>query len=1015
MPEYTSMLRNQNISPIPTHNSSNAISTSISISNSNSKVSLNSNTDNDNGSISDTLSNLKELAYQYDITKNGRVTIPNVQWAYASQQYSHSYSKFDFQSWKFVDLSLLNNGKLVSGLSLIIINDIHECNIKTFQDYYVLQITVPTNPTSLSPSSLPSSFLFKFKNFKDYTTFLSTTIVWKNLRQSGKLNKWLYNNPKVDLNKPEEDILVSKLNVYAPIPNEIDDIEINTTPINPLYTREDYGWFKVDCHITSHGVLKFFYKNDILLNQIDIKQLFESEIRILHHSILGSSNVLYLGVIEELRKSHNLTSKTSNLEQLDKLLIDFDLRVDLENWFIILKSFTRLEYLGNKFIKDIYLRNERKLSLEIMESQFNDKYKSNSNDESWFYCELIMWDIPWFRSDIVKIDDLLSTFWKELIEIELPMSNNNEIKLLIKKSNNRDTYEIEGDNSDEIIGSCFITLDDLAGEINYLRKIPIYNLRNQVIGDLIVNLDKFENNILSTNKYKSFENILKNFKIEMLISYIEPKCTTKNLESWSTVLLDIYQSLQKEEEYLETLIKYELSDSNILLKNQEQQQILFKYNTIFRGNSILSKSLEKFTLRVGHEYLEKLLGEFIAKIQQEDLNCECDPKIEPESYEENYQNLLTYLEYLWNRIYNSTNDIPSNIKKQWKILRMNVELSVETEMKNNGPDDAKFKDVALNALSSFIFLRFICPAILNPKLYNLSRSHYSGKISRTLILIAKVLMMLSNRSEFQQHKESYLMKLNEDFIKKHGNEVLNYFDKVTLKKMDFSEKLFNMSNTNSNINNEEQNTSYLIDKYLSMDKLIRILTSDEQEGEIREEFNNIMKEDELVKEYQIEGFDDIEDDFLTSMIKEEDETFGNLLSKHEFKMNDIKKAAEKVVRECKSIENILEKNEDPEIYDDKSWKEFIDYIYENISIINGEVVQTNVVDDYGSDKKLPDKFNEIMKVIEQRGAIVKSQPKVIKRAEVPIVELKKEKSPPITEDKKKWFKLFKRKSTVFNK
>ena len=75
---------------------------------------------------------------------------------------------------------------MVSGLSLIIINGIHKRNIKTFQDYYVLQITVPTNSTLLLSSSLSSSFLFKFKNFKDYTTFLNTTIAKKKLHQSGQ-------------------------------------------------------------------------------------------------------------------------------------------------------------------------------------------------------------------------------------------------------------------------------------------------------------------------------------------------------------------------------------------------------------------------------------------------------------------------------------------------------------------------------------------------------------------------------------------------------------------------------------------------------------------------------------------------------------------------------------------------------------------------------------------------------------------------------------------------------------
>lgn len=977
---------------IPESTSTPPITSSANIVTSSSTNTVNSSTPSPERNILDVL---KKLSLK---NKGNTFKCSNVQWAYNADTTTSKNRKSSVSiktllnnsiNWNFVNLSITKDGKIMTGNSLLIVSELQQCDIQLFNFDLIIKITTCNNSSK--------SYFFKFNNFNNYLEFLSYLMIWHNLKQSGIVSKWNYHNSMIyNENLKPNEIIVCRFKIFGPLPLSSNaKININENgPENPVFpTPSDSnikeGWFTVIGHLLPTGILNLISETDgTLLYSINITLLFNSEIRILHHSILQNSNVLFLGFIDALRNDHdlNLSSTRSSFIQNDdfktvnRILIDFNLRIDLEDWFVALTSFTRLEYLGNQFIQknDHNLKISKEVSLEIMEAQFDNSIESliPHLKHSFLYCELILWDTPWFRSAIVKTDFQLSTFWKELINFQLPVSNINDFKILIKKSKSIDNYNIEGENSDEIIGSCFVS-SNLFKEVQFLQKIEILNLQNKTIGKLMINLSNIETNILPFQKYKSFENILMNLNINSLISYLEPKSNTKNLESWSIMLLDIYQSLNKENEYLETLMKYELSpidsltEANMISASNSIQSLSktassnsngtpnntnstnnyvntggnFRYHTIFRGNSMLSKSLEKYTVRVGHEYLEKLLGKFIEKIRVEDLNCECDPKMAPDSYKENYYNLLNYIEFLWGRIYSTTNDIPASIKNQWKNLRQNVELSV----------DLNDKETPLNALSSFIFLRFLCPAILSPKLYNLSKTHYSGKISRTLVLIAKVLMTFSNRSKFQNHKDPFLIPLNEDFLDKHRNEMMIYFDKVTFRKMDFNERLLDMSNivdriqlnTSKDILNELPTMPFLIDKYLNIAKLVSLLSKfyQEEKNEDEDSADVVVKdhfsespeiEDDVKNEkenkaevggdYQIEGFDEseFESDFLTSLINEENDALNEVLMKHEFTLNDLKKQSLVLLKETDHDEKVLEMAEIPEIIEgEESWDEFI--------------------------------------------------------------------------------------------
>ncbi|KAI8838617.1 hypothetical protein BC829DRAFT_404335 [Chytridium lagenaria] len=75
-------------------------------------------------------------------------------------------------------------------------------------------------------------------------------------------------------------------------------------------------------------------------------------------------------------------------------------------------------------------------------------------------------------------------------------------------------------------------------------------------------------------------------------------------------------------------------------------------------------------------------------------------------------------------------------------------------------------------VGSFLFLRFLIPAITSPDTYGLVDSRPSASARRGLILSGKVLTALCNDIEFST-KESYLMSMN-DFLRDHRDVVKEY-------------------------------------------------------------------------------------------------------------------------------------------------------------------------------------------------------------------------------------------------
>ncbi|KAK9459407.1 uncharacterized protein V1516DRAFT_654985 [Lipomyces oligophaga] len=195
-------------------------------------------------------------------------------------------------------------------------------------------------------------------------------------------------------------------------------------------------------------------------------------------------------------------------------------------------------------------------------------------------------------------------------------------------------------------------------------------------------------------------------------------------------------------------------------------------NLLFRGNSLLTKSLDTHMSRIGHDYLVATLGSVIKKIVDSDIYCEVDPaKIKEGSLlDENWKRLLVYMSLVWENIYKSASRCPPSMRRIFHTIRTNVE-------EKYGESSAL---ASYSGVSGFLFLRFFCPALLGPKLFGLIHDHPMANAQRTLVLLAKGLQGLANRSTFGA-KEPWMEPMNK-FVKLHISEVKGFILDVSTRR-----------------------------------------------------------------------------------------------------------------------------------------------------------------------------------------------------------------------------------------
>lgn len=138
----------------------------------------------------------------------------------------------------------------------------------------------------------------------------------------------------------------------------------------------------------------------------------------------------------------------------------------------------------------------------------------------------------------------------------------------------------------------------------------------------------------------------------------------------------------------------------------------------------------------GRPFLESSIGSVIRRICIERVSIEVDPLKTPKpnrDVEKNVDTLVHWCQELWEAIYRSRSQCPPEMRRLFEHIRKLVEKRCRTTKAL--ADEGSQSDFPWQAVSAFIFLRFIVPAILHPHLFGLVPGKLLYSLSWNAVLV----------------------------------------------------------------------------------------------------------------------------------------------------------------------------------------------------------------------------------------------------------------------------------------
>jgi GTPase-activator protein for Ras-like GTPase len=300
--------------------------------------------------------------------------------------------------------------------------------------------------------------------------------------------------------------------------------------------------------------------------------------------------------------------------------------------------------------------------------------------------------------------------------------------------------QIQVSSHDTVFGKIELQLDDMELGVEIDQRWPILDNSDAPVGHALMKLRLTETIVLMKEDYSPLLDLLRSFSNRLTVTLA--RTVPAELKLISEILLDIFQVCGDASEWLMNLVEDEIDGvhqeastnrhrynnrihSNDSYESAEDRELMVRdlgrsatleANLLFRGNTLLTKALDAHMRRLGKEYLEETIGERLRDIDESDPECEVDPsKVRsPQGLHRNWGNLTTLTMTLWAAISSSALRCPTELRQLFRHIKSCAETRYGDFLRT----------VAYSSVSGFLFLRFFCPAILNPKLFGLLKGKH---------------------------------------------------------------------------------------------------------------------------------------------------------------------------------------------------------------------------------------------------------------------------------------------------
>lgn len=666
-----------------------------------------------------------------------------------------------------------------------LVPDLRGCTVRTHYES-------STQITHLSVTLPASGFGYQLRPSvpETFDSWLAALLCWQPLKPKGVFNK-LAKPQSIsihdrssggtrrlsDIASPRSTAVVksSQLLLWdAPLPAGSIQHESKRVKLSPY---EQTSWRRVNCTLHENGTLRLLSEeNAIPIRTMKLHALARCAIQRLDQSVLSAKFCI------AIHPQYNATSMPGLAS--NPLVLSLGSRVAFEAWFVLLQAMTVPELYGPELDEAPsarphssdsprsaamgMFRIERSLQVKIVEAKF-------SSDTSWQDQQSGNYIIARQRPATKKGTDLYADvllgqdlrartickpfhsaiFWADEFFLTDMPSMVSRVSVVFKTGNPderewtmtaRDEYDTDDErpdfeslevaSHDPVYGRIDIPLLDLEQDSYVEKWWPILDNNGVRIGQALVRFNLEGNVVLISSEYCDLMKLLHNFD-NSLTSQLGQNLGTE-LKQLSDILLDIFQTSDKAEDWINSLVEEEIDGiyreqpptmrmrfsgrihSNDSYETAEQRELLVRdlsrsatmeANLLFRGNSLVTKALDAHMRRIGRDYLERVLGDKLRALVTANPSCEVDPnKVQSnEQLERNWSNLIGHTTSIWQSIAASVSKCPPGIRQILKHIASCAEDRYGSFIRT----------VKYTSVSGFLFLRLFCPCILNPKLFGL--------------------------------------------------------------------------------------------------------------------------------------------------------------------------------------------------------------------------------------------------------------------------------------------------------